>query len=149
MSVNSFFNSEDEFVTDITKSMSHARKCAKEYEEAVKNMQSKEKQLAQIQAEHGTAVDNVKHLLELKNMADKNVNKKCADKLPGFANFRKNAAAPYSFSSNGGSIQHDNHDDDGARDENQSFRLWEDQSNLRNYYASNANNTNPSLISSR
>ncbi len=106
MSVSSIFNSDDEVVTGITKSISHARKCAKEYEEAVENMQSKKKQLAQ------------------------------------------------TFSSSGGSIQYDNHEEDGARDDNQSFRLWEDQSDLRNYYVSGNSNTtnntaNTSLLSSR
>jgi len=155
MSVSSIFNSGDEVVTDLTKSISHARKYAKDYDMAVENMQLKKKQLAQAQAEYRTAVDNVKHLFNLKNMADNNVNKKCADNLPGFTDFRKKAATPYSFSSSGGSIQYyDNHNEDGARDENQSFRLWEDQSDLRNYYYdsgnSNANNnTDTSLLSSR
>jgi hypothetical protein len=154
MSVSSIFNSGDEVVTDITKSICHARKCAKDYDMAVENMQSKKKQLAQIQAEYRTAVDNVKHLFNLKNMADKNVNKKCADNLPGFTDFRNNAATPYSFSSSAGSIQYDNHEEDGARGDNQSFRLWEDQSDLRNYYVSGNSNTtnntaNTSLLSSR
>jgi len=159
MSVSSIFSSDnkDSVVSDITNSISGARKAAQDYDQAFENMKSKQKAYEHAYAEYRNSVDNLKHLQNLKNIASENANKKCADNLPGLGDYihsnhhHNNGSSSssgggqhfYSFSNQAGAMSYYEPATTNAASDNSSMSPWDNRQlqrapNYHNYYSSSS-----------